>query len=220
MLPSQADVRQSVEPEYPPPDWTRDSTPAYEDRSLTPSPFSNHGDVEMRDASGSTIVPSTLGRDVAVTAPDLEPDEHRSRSPERPLPPPVPESPIKQPKRGDRRKSGVQGSKVKKRSTTGTKTKPKSRNVTQKPTQSVGKLVEQAKKGNQDAGQEEGSLDSDKPIKPAPKAGGKVAEAVRNIERQVLQQEQDLKQKDGSQVRRSARANKGVRTSLGYGSPK
>ncbi|OCT44182.1 hypothetical protein CLCR_00551 [Cladophialophora carrionii] len=220
MPPSQTDVRQSVEPEYPPPDWTRDTTPAYEDRSFTPSPFSNRGDVDMRDASGGTIVPSALGRDAPVSAPDLDPEEHRSPSPKRPHPPPIPESLIKQPKRDDRRKSAVQGSKVEKRSTTGTKTKPRSRNVTRKPTQSVGKLVEQVKKGSQDAGQAEGSFESEEPIKPAPKPGGKVAEAVRNIERQLQQQEKHLKQKNGSPVRRSARANKGVRTSSGYGSPK
>jgi hypothetical protein len=167
------------------------------------------------------IVPPRLRRDVSVPAPDLDAEEHGSESPQRRVPPPVPDSAIKQPKRGDRRKSGVQGSKVEKRSVTGSKAKPKSRNVTRKPTQSVGKLVQQAKKDGKEAGQEEGSFALETPRKPAPKLGGKVAEAVKNIERQVRQQEkQDLMQKDGTPVRRSARANKGVRTPTGYESPK
>jgi hypothetical protein len=55
----------------------------------------------------------------------------------------------------------VQGSKVEKRSVTGSKAKPKSRNVTRKPTQSVGKLVQQAKKDGKEVGQEEGSVASE-----------------------------------------------------------
>jgi hypothetical protein len=46
----------------------------------------------------------------------------------------------------------------------------------------------------------------------------KVAEAIAQIEDQVRKQQQeekDLKQKDGTPVRRSKRVTKGVRTSLG-----
>jgi hypothetical protein len=207
---SQDDVRQSVEPEYSPPNWARESTPAYENRSLTPSPFSGTGDVEMHDISQETIVPSGLGREGSTPPPDSE--TRGSISPQRPVPPPVPDSGIKQPKRSDRRKSGVQGSKVEKRAATGTKAKPKSR----KPTASVGKLVEQAKKENKETVGQEGAKEGRN--KPLPNAGGKVSDAVKKIEEQ-MKQEEGKKQKDGSSLRRSKRANKGVRTSLGYGSP-
>ncbi|KAJ9608703.1 hypothetical protein H2200_006474 [Cladophialophora chaetospira] len=215
-------VRQSVEPEYPPPNWQRDTTPAYEDRSFTPSPFSQPGDVEMRDASGSTIVPTGPAREGSV-APS-NPEDHRQPSAHRPVPPPIPSSSIQQPKRGDKdkKKSGVQSGKIDKRTATGSKPKPKSRNTTRKPNQSVGKLVEKAKKESKEAAEEAeaGPFNLKTPTKPAPKAGGKVAEAVKKIEKQVQQQEEkDLKQKDGTPVRRSGRANKGVRTSLGYGTP-
>ena len=220
------DVRQSVEPEYPPPNWARESTPAYEDRSFTPSPFSRHDDLEMRDASDATII-AELEREVSVPPSDL--DDRRSMSPQRPVPPPIPDSdsPIKQPKRGDRRKLGVQGAKVDKRSTTGGKAK--SRNTTRKPTASVGKLVDKAKKDKKAAAESAqsagagGEPDSEQtPSTPAPQAAssgsGKVAAAVQKIEQQVKQREEDnkdAKQKDGTPVRRSTRANKGMRTSLG-----
>ena len=108
---------------------------------------------------------------------------------------------MKQPKRDARRKAAVQGAKVDKRSVTGSPAKSKSRNVTRKaatgrkPTASVGKLVEQAKKKET--------------------AVGKVKEAVEKIEKQVKKQEEEKeeKQRDGTPVRRSARIK--VRQSLG-----
>ena len=205
---SQVDVRQSVEPEYPPPNWERQSTPAYEDRSFTPSPFSGTGDVDMRDASHGTIVPLSVGRQ------DSAPPPNTGLASQRPIPPPIPDSDIKQPKRADRRKSGVQGSKVEKRAVTGTKAKPKPKS--RKPTASVGKLVEKAKKNNKEAADQEGAEGG--PSKPLPKVGSKVSDAVKKIEEQV-KQDGDKKQKDGSPLRRSGRATKGVRTSLGYGTP-
>lgn len=213
------DVRQSVEPELPPANWERESTPAYEDRSFTPSPMSRRGeasDVEMRDVSDG-FVPSQLRRDGSVSpsdSPDL-----RSPSPRRPVPPPIPDdspTPLKQPKRGDRRQSGVQGSKVGKRSTTGAKSK--SRNVTRKPTTSVAKLVGAAKQA-----QARHDAETASHTKPLPKvAVGKVAAAVKKIEQDVrkeLEEQGPKVQKDGTPVRRSRRANKGVRTSFGYSSP-
>lgn len=133
---------------------------------------------------------------------------------QRPNVPPIPDNigPLKQPKRGERRKSAVQGAKVEKRSVTGTtKPKPKSRNVTRKPTASVGKLVEQAKKINKatDGADEDHEMDGNKP-----KVAGKVAAAVNKIEKQVKQQaeEKNLKQKDGNPVRRSQRVKQAART--------
>lgn len=114
---------------------------------------------------------------------------------------------------------------------------PKSRNVTRKPTTGVGKLVaEQAKKNKEKenkketatatsaeepAGKEDGGHDQgDNQTKKQTDGGGKVAEAVANIEKQLKrreEEEQDKRktQKDGTPVRRSTRANKGMRTSLG-----
>ncbi|KIX97154.1 uncharacterized protein Z520_07268 [Fonsecaea multimorphosa CBS 102226] len=236
LLPStQEHIRQSVEPEMPPPDWARESTPAYEDRSFTPSPISRRDvDIEMRDAS-QTLLPGDLGRELSLPPPTSQPDpsigDHAAVSPVRFVaPPPIPDagSAIKQPKRGERRKSAVHGSKVEKRSATGSTAKPKSRNVTRKPTASVGKLVDKAKKRTKEAAAEiveggEGLGQSfgngpQLPTTTAAKLGGKVAAAVEKIERQVKQQDEEktLKQKDGTAVRRSQRANKGVRTSLGY----
>ncbi|KAK5197455.1 hypothetical protein LTR92_003395 [Exophiala xenobiotica] len=212
-------IRQSVEPDFPAPDWKRECTPAYEDRSGTPSPFSlslsrPEADVEMPDIVDH-YEPKPAGREMSVPPPATQHlTTGRSVSPEKPNIPPIPDDsgPLKQPKRGDRRKSAVQGGKVEKRSVTGSKTKanPRSRNITRKPTASVGKLVGQAKKAsaqNQDGGAEGES---------GQKAGGKVAAAVKKIEKQLEQQgeETDKKQKDGAPVRRSQRVNKGVRVSM------
>ncbi|OQV04772.1 hypothetical protein CLAIMM_09606 [Cladophialophora immunda] len=234
--PSQEHIRQSVEPELPPPDWARESTPAYVDRSFTPSPFSRRDtDVEMRDAS-PTLLPGDFGRELSLPPPTSQPDpsligDYLAVRPVKPIPPPIPDggSAIKQPKRGERRKSAVHGSKVEKRSATGSVAKPKSRNVTRKPTASVGKLVDKAKKKSKEAaaetaeGREEQSQGPGRGSQPATTTaaaehGGKVAAAVAKIERQVKQQDQEktLTQKDGTAVRRSRRANKGVRTSFGY----
>jgi hypothetical protein len=75
--PTDTDVRQSVEPEMPLPNWHRDSTPAYTDRSPSPSPVSRTGDWDresvqeeldrvdglsdtaMRDVTPTTRVPAT-----------------------------------------------------------------------------------------------------------------------------------------------------------------
>ncbi|KIW77735.1 hypothetical protein Z517_07568 [Fonsecaea pedrosoi CBS 271.37] len=240
--PEQDQIRQSVEPELPPPNWARELTPAYVDRSLTPSPLSrrDNTDVEMKDIS-PTLLPGDFGREMSLPPPTSEPipslDQHRPvvSAPTRPAPPPILDDGvvmIKQPKRGERRKSAVHGAKVEKRSATGSPAKPKSRNVTRKPTASVGRLVEKAKKKAREAADEaaEGAVTGAEQVqgtsmrhpslsdKKAAKHGGKVAAAVERIERQVKQQdaEQSLKQKDGTAVRRSRRANKGVRTSFGY----
>ncbi|EXJ86598.1 hypothetical protein A1O3_03551 [Capronia epimyces CBS 606.96] len=242
-------IRQSVEPELPHPNWQRESTPGYEDRSATPSPLSRQGvdvnaDVDMPDAPDG-LAQVTLGRQASLPPSMPHPGRSRSQSPDKPatpirnpnpLPPvpPIPGSgsPLKQPKRADRRKSAaaaaVQGAKVDKRSVTATATarlgasKPKSRNVTRKATASVGRLVEQAKAEKMDkaAAAAAGDRDCDAE-KTKPTAGSKVAAAVEKIEQQVRDREQEetgknviLKQKDGTPVRRSQRANKGTRMSL------
>jgi hypothetical protein len=159
--------------------------------------------------------PRPTGRELSVPPPATQHlTTGRSISPEKPKIPPIPDDsgPLKQPKRGDRRKSAVQGGKVEKRSVTGSKSKgnPKSRNITRKPTASVGKLVEQAKKAS--AEDQDGGAEGES----GQKAGGKVAAAVKKIEKQLEQQgeETDKKQKDGAPVRRSQRVNKGVKVSM------
>lgn len=203
-------IRQSVEPEVPLAAWHRESTPAYEDRSLTPSPISRRGDTDMLDSpynqgSMPPLPPIHLS-DVQIS---------RAISPARPPLPPIPTAlnSLKVAKRDDRHKSGVQGSKVDKRSATGSPSKAharsKSRNITKKlnttrqPQSVVGDLIE------------EGAVATG-PQTPTV-AKGRVAAAVANIEAQVnrQQEDKDAKQKDGTPVRRSQRKNKGVRTSLG-----
>ncbi len=152
----------------------------------------------------------------AMLPPPSRADSEVRSSPSRPPIPPIPgtSSPLKQPKRGDRRKSAVQGAKVDKRSATGVSSpaKPhartKSRNVTRKPTTSVQKLVDKARKTD----------DRQAAGRPEAAGVGKVAAAVEKIEKQVRRQEEDnnkKKQKDGTPVRRSQRSNKGVRLSMG-----
>lgn len=210
-------IRQSVEPDFPAPNWKRECTPAYEDRSGTPSPFSlsrHEADVEMPDIVDD-YEPSFTGREMSVPPPAIQQSNtRRSTSPDKPCIPPIPDDSglLKPPKRGERRKSTVQGGKVEKRSVTGSKAKgnPKSRNITRKPTASVGKLVEQAKKASAEDHGGVGEGESRQ------KADGKVAAAVKKIEKQLERQgeETDKKQKDGAPVRRSQRLNKGVRLSI------
>ncbi|KIW90253.1 uncharacterized protein Z519_08897 [Cladophialophora bantiana CBS 173.52] len=203
--PNQEYIRPSVEPELPPRNRARESTPAHVVRSSTPSPFSRRGtdvDVRMRDASG-TILPGDLGRELSLPPPTSQPVSVVSYRPAvsrvKPALPPIPDSgsPINQPKRGERRKSAVQGSKVEKRSVTGSTSKPKSRNVTRKSTASVGKLVDKAKKKTKDAAENAGG--QGQPTATS-KDGGKVAAAVAKIEQQVKQQDEEKhpKQKDGT----------------------
>lgn len=217
-MPEFDSIRQSVEPEVPLANWQRESTRAYEDRSLTPSPISRRGDVEMLDSpSDRSSVPPML-----PPIPSVGSNTNRSHSPTRPPIPPIPStlSPLKVAKRDERHKSGVQGSKVDKRSVTGSPTKPKarskSRNITKKlnanrqPHLTVGELV----------GREEDTVklsDNDAAPQLAPKTLGRVGAAVANIEAQISrqQEEKDKKQKDGTPVRRSQRKNKGVRNSSG-----
>ncbi|KIX06452.1 uncharacterized protein Z518_04428 [Rhinocladiella mackenziei CBS 650.93] len=221
-------IQQSVEPKLPRPNWLRGSTPAYEDRSLTPSPISRRGaDVAMRDVLGE-VSPPAWDREESFPPATLQ-SESRMKvsphtSPKKPVLPPIPTgtSPLKQPKRGDRRKSGVQGAKVDKRSVTGSTkptSTPTSRNVARtptavrQPTSSVGKLVERAQKVvGEDGGKRITGAGKGKA-----KAGDKAPRAVEEIEKQIRRQEEEeyRKQKDGTPVRRSARANKGVRTSTG-----
>lgn len=212
-------IRQSVEPEVPLANWQRESTPAYEDRSLTPSPISRGGDVAMLDG------PSDRGS-VPPMLPPMSPVDSklcRSTLASRPPIPPIPSAssgPLKIAKRDERRKSGVQGSKVDKRSATGSPTKAharsKSRNITKKlnvirqPPLPVGDMATREDSTVEPSG--------NPPCTMTPTvAAGRVAVAVANIEAQVnrQQEEKDMKQKDGTPVRRSQRKNKGVRTSLG-----
>ncbi|KAJ9625404.1 hypothetical protein H2204_010377 [Knufia peltigerae] len=180
-------VRQSVEPEIPVTNWIRESTPAYEDRSNTPSPCSRSDrDVEMQNAPGYQI-PSPPPEATSSPLKSHEPTIIRPESPKKLAAPPVPDDipTLKQPKRGERRKSGIQGGKVEKRSVTGSKAKgvPKSRNLTCKPTTSMGKLIEQAKKASSANDQQEALK---------PKSVGNVAAAVQKIEQELQ------KQKDGN----------------------
>ncbi|KAL6244650.1 hypothetical protein RBB50_008178 [Rhinocladiella similis] len=197
-------VRQSVEPESPVPNWIRESTPAYEDRSNTPSPRSrNDNDVEMQNVPGYSPAPEDIHSNPLKSH---EPTTIRPESPGKAAAPPIPDdnATLKQPKRGDWRKSVVQGSKVEKRSVTGSKAKglPKGRNVTRKPTTSVGKLIEQAKAKKASSTNDQNELDQEASTS---KPAGTVAAAVQKIEEELK------KQKDGTPVRRSQRANKGVR---------
>jgi hypothetical protein len=173
----------------------------------------------MRDTSG-TFTPRAFDGGVYVAPPESSLEPH-SVPASQPVPPSVPNenAPIKVAKRGQKAKTA----KAEKGSMTGV-TKPKSRNVTRKSTTSVAGLVEKAKKaakGDNEYFDNDDVVDVEegmKPVrKPAPNVGGKVAAAVKKIEEQVKIGE-DAKQKDGSPVRRSTRANKGVRTSLGYDS--
>lgn len=124
-------IRQSVEPEVPLAAWQRESTPAYEDRSLTPSPISRRGDTDMLDSpyNQGSMPPSP-----PIHLSDVR--TSRAISPARPPLPPIPTAlnSLKVAKRDDRHKSGVQGSKVDKRSATGSPSKAharsKSRNIT------------------------------------------------------------------------------------------
>ena len=215
-------VQQSVEAELPPAQWHRESTPAYEDRSFTPSPISRRGDVEMRDAS-SNQGRSTLQQTPPSTS--AGPRQHgRSMSPAKPPLPPIPSSfgQLKQPKRNDKIKPGTQGSKTEKRSVTGSPTKTsgvsKSRNITRKPTsiRPPPEAIERALNQGTDTG--EGSR-----IQEGIHTGGrKVSDMVSEIEaREKERNEQEVesvaRQRDGTPVRRSSRPNKGVRSSPGYG---
>ncbi|KEF58245.1 uncharacterized protein A1O9_06171, partial [Exophiala aquamarina CBS 119918] len=208
-------IRQSVEPEMLLANWQRQSTPAHQDRSLTPSPISRRGDVDMLD--------SPLGRgEVPLMSPPITSvgtNTGRPISPTRPPIPPMPTglSPFKVAKRDERHKSGVQGSKVDKRSVTGLPTKAKarskSRSITKKlnsnrqPHPTVGELV----------GGEQSTMeisDNAAVTEPALFPLGRVGAEVANIEAQISQREEkDTKQKDGTPVRRSQRKNKGVRNS-------
>ena len=181
-----AEIRKSVEPETPRRQLHRESTPAFEDRSPSPSPVSHEGqfeDVEMTDAL-SAIKPAPQNSRLPLPQPTSSPDpvsspmhavtapqtpmrprsksRSRSRSPAKaPVPPPDPvTSTPKSTKRGGRRKSAVQGSKVEKASTT----KDKSRAVSRKMTAAVRDAAE--------------------------KAGNKVKEAVARIEASVKGQDE------------------------------
>ncbi|KIW15478.1 hypothetical protein PV08_05524 [Exophiala spinifera] len=201
-------VRQSVEPEFPVPNWIRESTPAYEDRSNNPSPISRgDSDIQMQNASDYEVSsPGQKGTHFCFLK-SPEPTSVRTQSPAKPAPPPIPDdiATLKQPKRSDRRKSAVQSGKVEKRSATGSRSKgvPKSRNVTRKPTTSMGKLIEQPKKGSPANDQDSLNQEAQNSM-----SVGTVAAAVQKIEEELK------KQKDGTPVRRSQRANKGVRTLL------
>jgi len=183
--PSHDQVRRSVEPEMPRRQMHRESTPAYENRSPSPSPIDRREDIEMTDAPSTTTLPPLESRlslpqptsspdsisspTHAVTAPETPArprsrSRSRSRSPAK-VPIPALETP-KTTKRGGRRKSAVQGSKVEKTSTI------KGRAVSRTVTTAVKNAAE--------------------------KAGNKVKEAVARIEASV-------KAQDENTPRRSAR---------------
>jgi hypothetical protein len=205
----------------PPPGKEMNVDPSEREISMPP----DDRKMSVSRADVGTLVPFA-GEEIFLPSTDVEMTVAASQAPEtdiattvpleRPKVPPIPDStgPLKQPKRGERRKSAVQGAKVDKRSVTGTtQPKPKSRNLTRKPTASVGKLVEQAKKINKAA---DGFATDDEMDGNKPKVAGKVAAAVDKIEKQVKQQEErkNLKQKNGSPVRRSQRVKQAVRTSM------
>jgi hypothetical protein len=151
-------IRQSVEPETPRHLLHRESTPAYDARSPSPSPRSLvSADVEMSEAPPTPQAQTHLH---PMSSPDLISPVRTVTAPETPMPPsrvrgsssrarpkspakiPAPQitSQIKPGKRGDKntRKSTVQGGKVEKPGA-------KSRNVTQKLTNSVRKVTEKVK---------------------------------------------------------------------------
>ncbi|KAI1628991.1 hypothetical protein EDD37DRAFT_661006 [Exophiala viscosa] len=194
----------------PPRDMEMSMPPRDREVSMPPPPRETSVPPPEREMS---IPPADV--EMSVTAEVVFGQETASFPPvERPNMPPIPDTtaPLKQPKRGERRKSAVQGAKVDKRSVTVTKQRSKSRNVTRKPTASVGKLVEQAKKLNKAS---DGVADDNDMTRDKPRVAGKVAAAVNKIEKQVKQQEdvKNLKQKDGMPVRRSQRT-KAARTSV------
>ncbi|KAI1610223.1 hypothetical protein EDD36DRAFT_467296 [Exophiala viscosa] len=195
-VPGQDDESVAREVSMPPPPREVSVPPPEREMSIPPA------DVEM-----SVTAEVVFGQETAQETASFPPVE-------RPNMPPIPDTtaPLKQPKRGERRKSAVQGAKVDKRSITATKQRSKSRNLTRKPTASVGKLVEQAKKLNKasDGAADDGEMNGDKP-----RVAGKVAAAVNKIEKQVKQHEdvKNLTQKDGMPVRRSQRT-KAARTSV------
>lgn len=178
----------SVEPETPHCQMLRESTPAFEDRSPSPSPTSYQGtleDVEMSDAV-LTITPAPQASRLPLPEPTSSPDSvsnpmHAMTAPQTPAqllsqspakaplaaPDPVHSTP-KPAKRGGRRKSAVQGSKVEKTSTT------KSRAVSRKVTTAVKNAAENA--------------------------GGRVKEAVARIEANV-KGEQEITPRRSARIR-------------------
>lgn len=187
----QEHIQQSVEAKGPGRNWQRNLTPGYDNRSETPSPFSAaEPDVMMRDASDYSP-PLNLGRAGSQAPAGLQPDfEGKVSSPGKPKLPPIPGSsgPLKQPKRGDSPKSGVQGAKVDKRAVTRTPSKStpkaKGRNVTRKPTASVRKLVEQAKKLGKSAAEHGQSTGERRTV-----TWSKVVAVVDTIEKDLRQQD-------------------------------
>jgi hypothetical protein len=125
--PSYDEIRRSVEPEIPRRQMHRESTPAYENRSPSPSPIDRREDIEMIDAPSATTLPP-LGPRLSLPQPSI----------------PAPET-TKTTKRGGRRKSAVQGSKVEKTSTT--KSRVVSRTVTtavKNAAENAGNMVKEA----------------------------------------------------------------------------
>lgn len=201
-------IRQSVEPEHATPAAYRESTPAYENRSLSPSPVSHTtpSDVEMQDTTPTQRerVPereTSVLPDAPETGPLSPPGSpNMSAGPLKSAtgrghgysipPPPIPVSPKLQPRKqratsgsaspGKRNtKSGVQGSKI-------AKPQPKPRKVT-------GKIV----KGKRDV------------------TGARVRQAVDAIEDSIQKHASDVGsgvggeplvlQRDGTPPRRSER---------------
>jgi hypothetical protein len=205
-------IRQSVEPEHAPPVSYRESTPAYENRSLSPSPISytDASDVEMHDITPTrnesvhtretSVLPDAPGQEPLSPpgSPDINVAPSRALDNERQVwaipPPPVPMSPTLKPRKqratsgsaspGKRNtKSGVQGSKI-------AKPQPKARNMTRK-------VTTKGTKGKRDV------------------TGARVKQAVDAIEETIkrdaeeaqrgLSREYEVLQRDGTPPRRSAR---------------
>jgi hypothetical protein len=162
--PSYGQVRRSIEPEMPRHQMHRESTPAYEDRSPSPSPIDRREDIEMTEAPSATTLPP-LGSRLSLPRPTSSPNStqspmhavtatetptqprcwsrSRSRSPVKETIPALQAS--KTPKRGGRRKSAVQGSKVEKTSTTKGRAVPRTVTAAAKnAAENAGNMVKEA----------------------------------------------------------------------------
>ncbi|ETN46186.1 uncharacterized protein HMPREF1541_00370 [Cyphellophora europaea CBS 101466] len=205
-------IRQSVEPEPLSPVSHRHSTPAYENRSRSPSPISpaTPSDTEMRDLTPTQPwQPYEREASVLPDAPDIEalspPDSPDADVPPMPAfpahyssrmatvphmqhpPPPIPMSPTLKPRKQRATSTSIPSSKRNTKSGVQgakvVKPQPKSRNVTRKVTSKV-------VKGKRDV------------------TGAKVRQAVERIEdsvRNELEIDGGVLQKDGTPPRRSTR---------------
>ncbi|RVX65865.1 hypothetical protein B0A52_10278 [Exophiala mesophila] len=206
-------IRQSVEPEFPSAEWHRESTPAYEDRSQSPSPVSMNGILQIRDpcladypVSTKTPVPLPIAESSSAV------NEKASSRQSYDVITNWLSYPMKIPKRNDRIKNGVQGAKIEKRSATSSASKGRNMNrraTTMRPPPAALEKADRVKT----------QLEKDIELQEAPKPGmERVSSMVADIEARERQKStgDGLRQRDGTPVRRSSRANKGIRSSPGY----